>query len=168
MYYAREGEEPEVRMCSADDILWRTRRFLNRPRVAYERMQKNADKYHELRARVEGVRAVRYDNPLGIRVQTSRTNHIEDQILSVTDAEHEFVQSCRLFCCERITVNNVINQVYELSPTQRKILKRRSAVNPPSYEALADEVGLKDKKQCWRIEGKAEASLGVCYVQYYY
>ena len=127
-------------------------------RSVYERLCEAVDRYDRIAAQAYG-KAVRYDNPLGVRVQTSVGNHFEDCILDMAEAE----QACRrlgmAYTCSLLTTYNVVWQSDGITDTQKRILTRRAGSKPETYKKSAVDLGLRNEDKARFLYNAATAKI---------
>ena len=110
----------------------------------YARLRTATERYDQASASAYG-RAVRYDNPLGVRVQKSVANRFEDSILDLHEAEQVCRHLALMYTCALMTVYSVIWQTDGITDMQKRIPVRRAGAKPDTYKQLAADLGLKNE-----------------------
>ena len=132
--------------------------FLDYPRTVYNRLRTATERYDRASASAYG-RAVRYDNPLGVKIQTSVSNRFEDSILDLHEAEQVCRHLALTYTCALMTVYSVIWQTEGITDVQKRILIRRAGAKPDTYKQIAADLGIKNEDKARFLDRAATSKI---------
>lgn len=137
--------------------------FLKQPSVAYEKLKTACDNYEEYKAKICGS-AIRYDNPLGVKIQQSTSNQFENQMIRLNQLDEERKRAFTLYQSIRLSVCNAICQTPGLTKEQKYVMMERYRGNQPTYKEIAIKYDLKSADAARYIDKVATRTFANNYI----
>lgn len=126
---------------SYEDLFDYINRVMHAPYNTLLNLYSDIDKYANKRALAYGSRAVRYDNPLGCRVQTSGGRTEADIVADMVDYEHVIYYDRLTHFHSEIILKTIIDNA-GLTYRERRIIELRHLTYPClSYSEIARRIG---------------------------
>lgn len=153
---------------SYDDLFDYVNNILRSPYNTLVGVRESVERYMEKRALAYGVRAVRYDNPLGCKVQTSGGRTEADMIDDTVDYEQVIFYNRMTHFHSESVLRTIIDNA-GLTYRERRIIELRHLCYPCySYDTIAPLIGYSTGSGVFKTYKKAITKIADFILKYDY